>query len=126
MTIINIIELVLLLPVAALANWQVIETYNHGSLFSGIRAYMEARQDKFGELLSCMFCLSHWTAALVTVGVSYTVGTHMSIVTGVIYTFAVTRLSQLGNDCFYFYGKTPRVDLKEEYIYLEGIGKDGA
>jgi hypothetical protein len=125
MTIINTIELVLLLPVAALANWQVIETYNHGSIFGVVRLYMEARQDKFGELLSCMFCLSHWTALLIAVGISYTVAQPMSFYMLLIYAFAVTRLSQLGNDCFYYYGKTPRLVL-EDYSTLKRISQGGS
>lgn len=49
------------LLVAVLASWQVVETYENGSLFARIRAWADANHERslVAELLWCMFCFSH-------------------------------------------------------------------
>jgi hypothetical protein len=51
---------------AALANWQMVETFHHGSLFEGVRARLEAKPGLLSDLMLCPFCLSHWTGVVVT------------------------------------------------------------
>lgn len=49
--------------IAGTANWTVIETWHHGSLFDSVRARLEVCRGRFlADLLLCPYCLSHWTA----------------------------------------------------------------
>ena len=49
------------LLVAFLASWQVVETYENGSLFARIRGWAAENHERslVAELLWCMFCFSH-------------------------------------------------------------------
>jgi hypothetical protein len=94
--------LVLLLSIAALANWAAIEAWHHGSIFANLRGWLEARGGFLSELLLCPYCLSHWTAlpllcmlGLLLVGLE--VQPHQLISLPVL-SLAVTRLSNLMND----------------------------
>jgi hypothetical protein len=67
----QVIELMCLLAVAALAGNQLTETWHHGSLFEDWRDTAEQWSvsdnffvSKLGELLMCPFCFSHWACAL--------------------------------------------------------------
>ena len=104
-----LIKILLLLPVAALANWQAVETYHHGSIFARNRAYWEVRGGLVGELLACPFCLSHWTGMVIAVFVFelYPRDTPGLLLLPV-YWLAVVRLSQFFNDRFHAYCRTYR------------------
>jgi len=56
--------------VAALATWQAIEIWRHGSIFHDWRARLEAREEGFfTDLLLCAFCLSPWVGTLSVIAV---------------------------------------------------------
>ena len=101
----------MILIVAALATWQIIEIWHHSLLFAPLRARTEMWVNKFGELLSCPFCLSPWIAALcVTVLTLAEYGLAGRIGSVIIYAFAVSRLANLGNDFFKQYSLTPKIE----------------
>jgi hypothetical protein len=93
------------LVVAALATWQAVEVWHHGSLFADIRAKAELRADAAGfggwlaRLLLCPFCLSVWVAAA---ALTVTV-----LVPPVAWVLAAARLANLGNDVFHARCRTP-------------------
>lgn len=47
-----------------LAANQIVETWHHGSIFADWRSYWSARGGFLGQLLSCPFCLNHWSTML--------------------------------------------------------------
>lgn len=132
------------LVVLILASGQVIETWRHGSLFAGARAWLEASADRpfegfvshlgkwlttprlwldavqsarvqagffVSDLLRCMFCLSHWSAAILVVwyGLGSPAGAGADYwARAVIYALAVTRGAQLLNDLAHPFSRTPR------------------
>lgn len=104
------IGLVLLVPVAALAVWQICEIWNHGSIFEEWKDKCEILTELWwARLLSCIFCLSNWVAlccsVLVILTVLYSVWFALPLAT-----FASARLANLGNDLFKDYCLTPTAD----------------
>jgi len=99
----------MVLIVAALATWQIIEIWHHSILMAPLRARTEMWVNKPGELLSCPFCLSIWVALFCMVILSLEefglAGRCGSIV---IHAFAVSRLANLGNDFFKQHTLTPK------------------
>lgn len=102
------------LIILALATWQVVETYRHGSIFAGLRAELEIRPGKVGELFSCMFCLSHWAALLVVIIGSSLPASPWQILEVVrqvlkiiVLALAVTRAAQLGHDLSAHWCRSP-------------------
>lgn len=92
--------------IMALATWQMVETWHHGSIFSHQRAKLELFDGFCARLLTCMFCLSHWVASCVVAwcAVSWVllrvpgnewIGYLMQTP---IISLAVTRASQVGHD----------------------------
>lgn len=93
------------LLVAALAGCQAVETWHHGSLFRGVRSWLwTVRNDekrwwlarKSAELLTCPFCLSHWTCAAAVVAMFLTDWDSSWRLP--VYGLAAVRLAQLLND----------------------------
>lgn len=119
-----------LLFLSVVANWQLVETIHHGEIFAGMRARFEARGGLLAELVGCPYCLSHWTAALVT-GVS--VGSLISNPGSIdwwlvpLFWLAVIRLSNLANDCAHAVCRTPRLEkeLAREVESLNGTAVAG-
>jgi hypothetical protein len=100
----------MILIVAALATWQIIEIWHHSLLMAPLRARTEMWVNKFGELLGCPFCLSPWIALLFVDWLSV-VEFGLAGLCGnvIIYAFAAARLANLGNDFFKQYNLTPKV-----------------
>jgi len=120
-----------LLLLAVAANWQLVETWHHGELFARARAWFEARGGLSAELVGCPFCLSHWTAILVTAVVAGSeLSNHGSVDWWLVPLFwlAVVRLSNLANDCTHAVCRTPRryKELAQEMEQLNGVTAAGA
>ena len=92
------------LAVLVLATNHVIEVYHHGSIFSGIRARFEARNDLLSELMTCMFCLSLWIGAGLAAYYLCLANTYMRLP---VYALAVTRGANLLNDLTHRWHRTP-------------------
>jgi hypothetical protein len=105
------IRLLLTFMLAAVANWQAIETFHHGSIFEQLRARLESRRDWISELTGCPFCLSHWTGlAFATLSFVYSTWEHLSSPVWLVfpaYVLAVIRASQWLNDRTAYYCRTP-------------------
>lgn len=100
--------------IAALATWQIIEIWHHSLLFASWRSTVENWTSKLGELLVCPFCLSPWTALICTLIMQYqSTRLEVLIAKTLITALAVSRLANLGNDCFYSICRTPRFNLNE-------------
>jgi hypothetical protein len=94
----EIVGLVLLLPVAAIATWQICEIWNHGSIFAEWRQIVSTLQGYWlCRLLDCMFCLANWVALLCVLlcyaAVTWSVWWALPVAV-----FATARLANLGND----------------------------
>ena len=98
-----------LAPLLALATWQTVETWRHGSLFFKARDFTRKQvlTSRFavvrlvGELLNCPFCLPHWVAGLYVGLLLPQLSENFSwFLVGWwwLLSLAVTRLSQVGND----------------------------
>jgi len=68
------IDLLLLLALASVLNWAVIDIYFYSIVFERMRQYGERWEQSHGYLqqcfrylLGCPFCLAHWTAAAILV-----------------------------------------------------------
>jgi hypothetical protein len=66
------IDLLLLLILASILNWAVVDIYFYSIVFERVRQYGEQwEQSKnylwqcFRYMLGCPFCLAHWTAAVI-------------------------------------------------------------
>ncbi len=112
------------LIVLGLALWQAIETWHHGSLFIGARNRLRELQDSswagvrfLGEAVSCMFCLSHWVGlALVSL---YFLCDGKGVIAVIVYTLAVIRFAQLGNDLTHSFSRSPPSDVVTENELME-------
>jgi len=118
-------ELLLAAPMAVLANWQVLEIWRHGSLFTGIRARLEARGGIVAELLLCTFCLSNWTAATLAAlilcrrfGASWD-----ALMWWPVLTLAIARASNVLNDLTHSACRTPR--LEDDIRRMDKVGDGG-
>jgi len=113
---------------AALANWQILEIWRHGSVFAGYRAYLELYEGKLVELLLCTFCLSNWTALGCTAAVFALACPAEAfewwyLAAWIPTAFAVARLSNLFNDLVRPVCRTPnRTEGLEGVDNLESIG----
>jgi hypothetical protein len=94
-----------------MANWGAVETWHHGSLFSRARAWLEVRTGLCSELMLCPYCLSHWTAMLVSAvlaaGFDIAVFHDNRVVLLAPVALAITRLSNLSNDLCRRWCRTP-------------------
>lgn len=98
--------MLVLLVVAIMATWQIIEIWRHASLFASWRAEVETWDGWLGELLTCPFCLSVWVALIVS---SITLWYELRDLTLLpVYAFAVSRGANLANDVFHSVNRTPR------------------
>jgi hypothetical protein len=70
------IDLLLLLTLASLLNWAIVDIYFYSILFDAPRKYSEGWEQSYGFLkyfrymLGCPFCLSHWTAVVILTSLS--------------------------------------------------------
>lgn len=120
------VELVALLSLAVLANWQAVETWNHGSIFSKLRARFEVEEGLLAEAMTCPFCLSHWTAAgLTTLVFLHHPAAHWEYLVIPCW-LAVTRLSNFLNDLCHPFCRTPHAALDEETLNeLKELAEEG-
>jgi len=103
------------LIVAALATWQLVEIWHHSLLTAPLRSRAEMWKGKPGELLTCPFCLSVWVAACCVLVLRFAgegLAGRLSVI--VIYTLAVSRLANLGNDFFKQYDRTPKLTFDDD------------
>lgn len=101
----------MLLIVAALATWQIIEIWHHSLLFSRPRSIVEMWDSKLGELLVCPWCVSPWVALLCIVCLQSAENGLVGLTAStIIYSFAISRLANLGNDFFKQHTRTPQVN----------------
>lgn len=99
------------LVVAALAAWQAVEVWHHGSIFASWRARVEAWPGEgvrgwLGELLLCPFCLSVWVG---TAAAAAVVADHWAPLLA-LYGLAASRLANLANDVTRGVSRTPGAD----------------
>lgn len=124
--------LVVLFVLSILANWQTVETYHHGDIFSSIRARMEARNDFWSDMTECPFCMSHWTAFFyTTLSLVLACRVHAAPLDWWLiwpaFSLAIARASNLLNDLTYVCCRTPR---ERNYTFgglshdLPGLGDD--
>ena len=103
------IDLLLLLGLAAILNWAVVDIYFYSILFDAPRQYSEGWEQSHGftkyfrYMLGCPFCLSHWTAAVILtslVAIGYFDGVPMSLhpVAAMMFIPAVARTSLVLRD----------------------------
>lgn len=94
-----------------LANWQIVETFHHGSIFAEFRARLESRRDRISELVGCPFCLAHWTGvSLAALSFGCNTWGLPLLPTWLVfpaYALAVIRASQWLNDATASYCRTP-------------------
>lgn len=106
----NVTEFVIL----GLAIGQVVEIWNHGSIFASWRKKLTGHDTWWSTLLSCMFCLSVWVSAiLVLVGYCLPVWLDLSAswtqaLRAPALIFGATRFAQLVNDVWHDYNRTPK------------------
>ena len=96
-----------------LASWQIVETLRHGSLFRPLRQWANVRRGHpfapvawLAQLLGCPFCLSHWAPWLPLLACLY--GPEWCLLP--VYVLGITRLTQLGNDLFHSFSRSPPPD----------------
>lgn len=89
-----------------LATTQIIEVFHHSSIFAATRGWLENYDNFIGDLFSCMFCLSVWVGAVLTVG--YFFAGDYPAWRLPVYALAVTRGANLLNDVLYKFCRTPR------------------
>ena len=107
----------MIVVVAALAAWQIIEIWHHSSLFAPLRARTEMWTNKLGQLLVCPFCLSPWVALACVTCLSVP---EVWLASWIVYAFAASRLANLGNDIFKQFNLTPKVNFDDyEFDELE-------
>lgn len=118
------------LLVLGLALWQAVETWHHGSIFKRSRTYFRSwKKSRYGivrllaELINCMFCLSHWVGA--TLVVAYLAAGDYLPVRIIVWTLAVIRLAQLGNDLTHDSNRSPPSDVVPEDEQFEFVDPSG-
>lgn len=108
------------LLLVALATWQTVEIWRHGSLFAVPRQWARELQTRaapgpfFSQLLSCPFCLSPWVALF------WSLATVRPEFYGPLFVLAATRLAQLGNDLSHDWCRSPAGDtvIEEEFLQV--------
>jgi hypothetical protein len=99
----------MIIVVAALATWQIVEIWRHSRLMASLRSRTEMWDNLLGELLSCPFCLSVWVSLFCLLGLeSADCGLAGYILSLVLHALAISRLANLGNDVFKQFCLTPR------------------
>ena len=117
-------ELLLLFPLACLANWQAVETLHHGDIFADLRARLESSDSFFARLFLCPFCLSHWTSFIISfiLFISYYLSAPSAwpvCPIHLVYWLSVTRMSNVLNDLGHSRWRTPKhLNLEEEMAAL--------
>lgn len=101
------------LAIATMAAWQIVETLHHGSIFADLRQWANRRLSsenwcihKLATLISCPFCLSHWSPILPILAMFYGPIEAQFLVVSL----AVTRTTQLLNDLTHSHSRTPFSD----------------
>lgn len=72
------------LAILALATWEVVELWHHGSIFADWRAQTELWDYPWRTLFSCPFCLAPWTALVLRMSASKAVYIGIDTLVGVI------------------------------------------
>lgn len=101
--------------IRGLALWQAIETWHHGQVFARPRSYLRGWTASrwfvvrwLGDLVNCMFCLSHWVGfVIVAACVLKPDNVYVQIA---VQTLAVVRVAQLGNDLTHHWHRSPPSD----------------
>jgi hypothetical protein len=107
-------EYLISILLAALANWAALEVWRHGSIFTHIRARIEARPVAWwSEMLLCTYCLSHWTglfmiAAALCPVIDFGAPELSELIAMPVLWLATVRLSNLFNDVSYGFTRTPK------------------
>lgn len=117
------------LVIAALAVWESIEVWRHGSLFASRRASVELREDFIGGVLRCGFCLAPWVSWLACYVIQFE--RHLPPQYGWLFALpvnalAVARLANLGNDMTAAWCRTPKsegLDSKNVFGGTDGPGR---
>lgn len=119
--IITAILIVLGLPVAVMAVWEIVEIWHHSSLLSTWRARVEIWQGRIGELLRCPFCLSPWVALVTCLILGLGVWLFASgcrwpglLMQAPFYALAVARAANVLSDRHKAYDRTPKFDSLED------------
>lgn len=91
-----------------LATWAITEWYSHEQ-FVGIRNWAvkqknNGKENKLLNLLSCVFCTSHWIALFVSILITYF---HHNLILTFLYTFIFVRCANFLNDISYPYHRSP-------------------
>jgi hypothetical protein len=91
--------------IAVLAVMEIIEIWQHGSLFDRARARVELWEGRLGDLLRCPFCLAPYVSLFVALVLSLgeeltkhgfpTIGLMVQMP---LYALAVARAANLGHD----------------------------
>ncbi len=107
------------LVIAAIAGWQAVETWHHGSIFGGPKAWLWVYREnkdrswvgrKIAELLTCPFCLSHWTCTAAVLVMLLTEGNSAWKLP--VYCLAAIRVAQLLNDLSHSLTRSPSGDIE--------------
>ncbi len=105
----------MIIIVAALAAWQIVEIWRHSKLMAPLRSRTEMWDNWLGELLSCPFCLSVWVSLFCLLGLELTdyglAGYTLSLM---ITALAISRLANLCNDVFKRFCLTPKINVNFE------------
>jgi len=104
-----------LFVLSSLATCQLAETFRHGSIFSGIRAKIEAQGAMFSEWINCGFCFSHTAAFVITICALFNLAAHsygyiVNPFNVLIFWLASVRCANLLNDITKPYSRTPSRD----------------
>ena len=107
------IDILIVVFLAALSNWAVIETWRHGEIFERLRAWLQAHDPSFLQmLLTCPYCLSHWTAFPILVSLMVCavdpIQPWYRYLALIPLSLASTRLSNALNDTLHSWCRTPR------------------
>lgn len=100
------------------ATWALTEVIHHGSIFEAVRAYAEVSDSFFARLLTCPFCLSHWTA-LAAVGLAEIAFRTENLAFSVLLWLASVRLANLLNDLTHGLSRTPKDGLMDDFEITE-------
>lgn len=106
----------------ALASWQTVETFRHGSIFQPLRRWGNENLGHSNKVIAltaklvvCPFCLSHWTPwPFLLLCLS-----DVTLLKLPVYVLSITRLTQLANDVFYSFSRSP--DAADETIIIEDL-----
>lgn len=99
----EISELLTLLPLVGLANWQTVETLHHGSILEEKKAELQAKGGFLGKLISCPFCMSHWTsfllsASAIAANAGWDIFSLKNLIYTLLFSLSATRVSNVAND----------------------------